>query len=708
MKPKDQSIEARKLVDRLVPGAEHGPLEGLLATTYELQPDFFDTDFLPSVLGLGAWDDRSRTSQVALIGKLAELVSASVLMEATRYHGRPSHIHINLRPVGLPQGRLHAKVLLLVHREAVRLFVGSANLTQPGYRTNREVAAWIEAGPKQIESASLLLSAIDGLDEVLGRWLDRSDRQVLQDAGDKLRTWRAARLVRADRPEDAFLWSGAGRPLWRSFLERWPADEPVERIAIVSPFWSKGHAASTLGTFLGELRRRECLASGAQVELYCSGFAATQHGLVPLLPADHWRFDLTALGATGTARAVRLVPDSGEAPDIEDYQGVRPLHAKVVLLTGKSSSLAYLGSANFTLRGWGFGLPHVVPNVEAGVALLRQGKDRESLTALLPPFEGEKLTIGPSASKAVAEYEIEVKEEDAPCWPMFLREARLEPCSPGTQDLRLVLVTEPDKQPASWAVSVGGDGGPDTLLLEASGKSALVEHAVALDEDLRRRLLAQKQVLVAWPAALAPVAFPVNLSEEGRLELPLGELRDDLSEASLLDYFRGRISWEEAVAGSEEERSPLGLQPMTESEVDKSRIQSYQVREFVEALPGVRAVLADSRLIASRMRIALLGPLSPLALSRKALEAVKTGRRTAVAGAFEVVELMACVREVLQAADQVDAGKVWREHAQEALRQLERLLAEIQGGRAEFGGRSAFRRYQNMVASLRRDEEVGS
>ena len=46
----------------------------------------------------------------------------------------------------------------------------------------------------------------------------------------------------------------------------------------------------------------------------------------------------------------------------------RPLHAKCLLLEGEDTTLAYVGSANFTSTGWGFG---ATSNVEAGVALVK-------------------------------------------------------------------------------------------------------------------------------------------------------------------------------------------------------------------------------------------------------------------------------------------------------------------------------------------------
>ena len=84
-----KSSDHRKLMDRLAPDPLHGRLLGILATTYEMQPEFFETDFLPTLLGLGAWDDRNWTSRIALEKHLAELEAATVLLDAHPYRGRP-------------------------------------------------------------------------------------------------------------------------------------------------------------------------------------------------------------------------------------------------------------------------------------------------------------------------------------------------------------------------------------------------------------------------------------------------------------------------------------------------------------------------------------------------------------------------------------------------------------------------------------------
>src|SRR5678815_1508587 len=126
-------VSARKLIDKLVPDSRWGSMRGLFSTTYDLGPDFLEMDFLPSVFGLGSWDDRSWASRIALEKHLFQLDSASILTDARRYRGRPRSLRLEIQPSVTPHGSaLHAKITLLLFERAVRLIVGSANLTERG------------------------------------------------------------------------------------------------------------------------------------------------------------------------------------------------------------------------------------------------------------------------------------------------------------------------------------------------------------------------------------------------------------------------------------------------------------------------------------------------------------------------------------------------------------------------------------------------
>jgi hypothetical protein len=219
-----QDIRSRKLIDRLVPDPRWGVMQGLVATTYELSPDFLEIDFLPEVFGLGARDDRSWATHIALEKRLFELDAAVILTEARRYRGRPRSLRLEVRPVASPRGSaLHAKVTLLLFERAVRLIVGSANLTEQGYRRNREIVAVLTASEGSKTEAALIAQALAGVDAALAPWLTPGARELIRRALDTLQPW----VNGTADPDTAFLWSYGQTKLWRDFLRRWPVGELI-------------------------------------------------------------------------------------------------------------------------------------------------------------------------------------------------------------------------------------------------------------------------------------------------------------------------------------------------------------------------------------------------------------------------------------------------------------------------------------------------
>ena len=85
---------------------------------------------------------------------------------------------------------------------------------------------------------------------------------------------------------------------------------------------------------------------------------------------------------------------------------------------------------------------------------------------------------------------------------------------------------------------------------------------------------------VSWPAARKDL--------EARLLLPVSPGSPPPGEKLLLAYYQGRIAPEDIYPPPPDENNTPAEPPIphnaSESEVDTSRIQSYQIREFVEAL----------------------------------------------------------------------------------------------------------------------------
>ena len=629
---------SRKLVDILGAGPDIGPATAVLATTFDLNPDFFETDFLPSLLGIPAADDRRWRTRIQLESELARLDSVAVLMEATRWNGRPRTLRVHVQPARAEdRGVLHAKIVLIVHDNAVRLVVGSANLTKPGYRENREVAVSLIATKKTRENGTLIRQALAGIEDRLRPWwTDSADAAV-----------RSARVVlgKLGPPlpleDDWFVWGGDERPLIQQVLAAWPETEPVRRMRIVSPFWSQESGSGPLARLLRGLSDRGASTADASVMLVTSAKPDGTQTWRPALPETYATFDFATLGVQVSAVPAKVVVDA-EDVGRDDTVARRELHAKVLLLEGPKTTLGYCGSANFTSSGWGFGTARG-SNLEAGILMRRQGKARAAFEALVPPLEGEPVRLQGSARAIVT---VPVDFDAGADWPHFVHSVELRPESGSPERLELVVALHPALAPATWSVAIGLDAVPRETTVSSTSAA---EHRSSLSADDLRALIELQAVQVRWEGGPETgVSYPLNVSLSARERIPFGDVRLLPSENDLVAFYQGRIAFEDLFPppSGEDEADPQAPVVTAESAVDTSRIVSYQVRAFVEALTGLRDELARNTVTERSMRLAILGPVSPVALAREIERAAKEGRSVIAAG-FQLAELIGVLRSAL-------------------------------------------------------------
>jgi len=139
--------------------------------------------------------------------------------------------------------------------------------------------------------------------------------------------------------------------------------------------------------------------------------------------------------------------------------------------------------------------------------------------------------------------------------------------------------------------------------------------------------------------------------------------------------------------------------------VDTSKIQSYQVREFVEALRGIEE---DLRVAANAneasMRLALMGPVSPLALARTIVDAVNRGIRTPLAAGFQMVELLALLHRASVFVIEEKRQGMWKRWLGQAADGIGDMLSALRkANNRQFG--QAFQNYADAV--LQRGEDGG-
>lgn len=697
---------ARKLIDRLVPDPNDGQLLGLLTTSYELDPEFFETDFLPSALGLGSWSDRQWASRIELERHLAQMSAAAVLLDARRYRRRPRSFRVETIPVALPRGRaLHAKVTLLVHESAVRLLVGSANATEQGYRKNREVAVALHASERSPSHAPLLRAAIATMPTLFGSWWTAGAGRITDDALRLLESWSG----NPSADESWFAWSGGRqRPLWMQFVERWPDGEAIERVTVVSPFWSKDAERGSVRKLLAALANKAPIA-GARLRLLTEARPETARTWRPVLPEAYGRLRLDDLEVEATAEAVQPEAQDADVDNAAAKGGTRPLHAKVVLVEGRRTSLAYVGSGNFTNRGWGFLADVEGANIEAGIILRRVGRERAPLESLIPPTVGRPVALDGAATGKLALPEPE--QPDGP-WPAFVREVVLVPDPADTTRLQLAARIAPEEVAGAWSIALPGPDSSAMLLESDDGARGAEVHHVALTREALEALLEQQEVLVRWWDCADGRRFPVNVDAAARDGLPITPGAREPGENHLIAYYQGRIAWEDLFPDPD---GCVTCENGTGGEhghpgVDTSGIQAYQVREFVEALHGIMEDLGRSSSSPGAMRLALLGPVSPVALARQILEAaVNERKRTPVAAAFQLLEILRCLAVARGYEVSERYRPEWLELVAAAEREVSSFLQRLRAAHPrELAGSDGFRRYERTIRAFCRKQGATS
>jgi hypothetical protein len=685
--------ETRRLLDHLAGPTELGTPEALFATTFDLNPSFVELDFLPTVLGVSTWDDRSAKGRIELEQQLARIETVALAMEGRRLQGRPQSLRVHLTPSTMDGGGvLHAKVCLIVHEDAVRLLVSSANLTEDGYRHNREVAMAIVGSAKRRGEARLIADALAPMSELLKPWWNDTIESCVRAARIKLTEWQQTEALE----DEQVVWSGLGRPLWREFLKFWPEGEPVKEIHIVSPFWSPERGQGPIGQLLQGLREHGAELNKTVVRLTTAAERDTVNHFCPSLPEGFATFDFRTLGVRVEAAAALPKVDPEDVGGNE-LVSERQLHAKAVLIVGSKTSLAYVGSANFTVAGWGFGNGESA-NVEAGVAMRRRGKARDALRAILPETDTSVLLDGNQIGVVLTTRE---EDGDERPFPKFLRGVELCPTQSEDERLELVVNLREGDYPAFTLELSYGDGDTPLNMLTVSAGNSAEPIQVGLDADTLRELLRQRVVLVAWHEGGQKfrAEFPINVSVEAREQLPFCDASLLPREGDLIAFYQGRIAFSDVFrsAYADDEADVVDASAASESAVDTSQILSYQVREFVDALPGIRQELSRSISTVPNIRLAFLGPISPLALAREIEKTVSKGRST-TAVAFQFVELLACVLEARPETELTERLSIaWKTAVREVAAEIGQMYERLKVSDLNLASNESFRCYEQSL-----------
>ncbi len=335
------------------PGPEAGSPVGCFATTFGFDVAYFERNCLPAFLGVVDLDDASPEMHPSVrddMGHRVRECPVSVLYDLT---GSPRLDALQIRgwdpiPVRVAEGGVfHPKVAVLLWENALRLVVGSANLTERSYERNLELIATFDHPiPGDGSGGTFTKPAGLALVEACERMI--KDLVTPYTRGPGRRALQTVQMAKA-RIEDSALPETPARgygmevaetrpkvsPL--SALDRvWPGKDRPSYARIVSPFWDDSPSTNDpLAAISGRLTPQGQMVVVVNSKLDGDSVSSSA-------PPD-----LTQRVSNGRRVTVHRVESSvGDGRE-------RSLHAKMILLSSSKSIAVMFGSSNATSAGLG-------------------------------------------------------------------------------------------------------------------------------------------------------------------------------------------------------------------------------------------------------------------------------------------------------------------------------------------------------------------
>jgi len=660
-----------RLIDYYLPPGEGFVLESLVATTYQVDFEFFEEELLAAALGVRSPVSRLKAFRSELERKLQK-VEVSVLYDLGGCD-RLARLSPRIDAIPVVARKLHSKISLLMWvREdraggappdrRMRLIVGSANLTRQGFRHNYECVASVDYGGRDPAPRTLLTTAIG----------------LVQQIGAQSQTPQLSRQLAAFAVQAALLPDGTAGPddpvrlvaateVVPAIRDSWGAisNKAPETVTVVSPFWAEG---STAAEALFDLFQQ--LGSPDSLEMVCCGEkSADGKTWLPVFDSSlavdlkkrlssqlYLRAALPDTGLQHSSSTNNEIGDELEEKEFATRLGAengngtevpRSLHAKMILVDGMAGSVLYAGSSNCTRRGLGLGGPY---NFEAGFVYRLTRRQRKQVSDLLI-FAGPATEVRADSTPST----VQPSSEEETFVPRFIAEI----VAAGT----IVTVRFRETVPADLVILMpipasAADSGYWLLYrADAHGQPSTQDVSVDLaqcqrcDERLEplptassgQQILPHVFVEVRWEGHSA--TFPVRFDDKTRLPLLLVGRKP--TEGELIEYFLFGTEPEEWEQGG-------GLPgesgaPATDAPIDTSRILTYFIRRFVQAIPGIEAEIKRAGYSRASLDAALRGPTSPLELAERAYASLTRDpapdepAKTPTAVGFQLTEILAAL-----------------------------------------------------------------
>jgi len=638
---------------------EFGSPIGCVATTFTFEPAFFEEHCLARFLRIES--DPGEDGRSYLVEREERLSDAFACVLVDRCHvPQARSLRWHVLDMRVPRGGIfHAKVTLLLWQKRVRVLLGSANLTEAGYRRNFEHMSILDFGPdgdlplallrdlvaffRDVRAFSPGASITDGPQEKLNGFLSQVE--------DRIASWPPGQWERGSTT-CSLLPVMPGKPdLFTKLAEAW-SGPPADVATVMSPFFAPGEDVQRVVAGLGRLLLQR---GERQIEFVGRGWKLADGTVVldmpdtlaqPVAPVQHF---------------------FGYLPPVTENDGrpePRPLHAKSLWIQRSPRAVFLVGSSNFTVAGTGVG---PTANVEANLAYaISDLGDRFAKTCLAayPPYQSVNL------AKENVEFRQEPLTASSDPTPFVpLPDAfGLALLRTGESGLALDLQIARDA-PAGFAVIAGEVELIDEAVWMHRGQPA---SASILWSETRppsclevRWRHEQAEYVALWPVNVGD-AEALPPPEELRA-LSLEDLLEVLTSARpahevLAQIWRRRASKETVADGS------VVVDP--HKRVDTRNFVLQRMKRIAAALEGMRERLSRPMFTVEALRWRLFGPLGPIALAKRLADEEGDG------ASFMIAEVAMAVHDAsMDAPGDLGAIQVPREK-RAVVDHLARLAAE--------------------------------
>lgn len=595
----------------------------LFATTFALETDFFEQHCLARFLEITSVNEDTGSVEdiVANIELYEQLqkIRVTVLADRSASVQRTSLLW-DVLSCKVEGALLHSKVVVLMWEKATRVILGSMNLTSAGYRRQIELGLAVDLG----ENCLFPVEVLQGIHLELESYLPlvpgyQASLSIFDRANDTLNMFGERIAQQKNKKGNvlvAFAPTNATEKPLEKMREVWRGGLPL-RATHLSPFWDSGN------TTVLEMVGKQLTGRPASKRAHRVAVVLGPRGQISL------------------PRSCAIAVD--EVLELESLDNEsRLLHAKCLVLESHDWVAVLVGSSNHTLAGLGVSArPHREMNVWLGAARdSQEGRALRGLIQLAKKVEADAEEVEQS----------DEDEIDLPSLPACFELCRVSRLTEHDPWMLVMGIKKTADMPQGWSIRLAG-----SVVLTRSQweKDGGVEVSYVSIEQTSLPM----SVFVKWGGYEVPWSVVVD----DRHELPPGPALSSLRAQHLLQALAMRRSLG-AVLRDEGEQRGEGMKTSFELDPLKRHDQKGTLlrkgRELSVSLNEMQDRLARQVLSLETLRARLAGPLGPVFVATKVVEACEAKEQTPAEALFTVAEIALSLgrvnwRHVLEQVDPV-------------------------------------------------------